>query len=70
MFSTLNEAVNKLIDGFFQQQEENRRLHKRCDDLQTELRDMQAKRVTEHEEFERLKETVLSSLQSKSVIKK
>lgn len=70
MFSTLNEAVNKLIDGFFQQQEENRRLHKRCDDLQTELRDMKAKRVTEHEEFERLKETVLSSLQSKSVIKK
>ncbi len=70
MFSTLNEAVNKLMDGFFQQQEENRRLHKRCDDLQTELRDMQAKQVTQHEEVERLKETVLSSLHSKSVIKK
>ena len=70
MFSVLNEAVNKLMDGFFQQQEENRRLHKRCDDLHTELRDMQARLVTEHEEFERLKETVLSSLHSKSVIKK
>lgn len=53
MFSVLNEAVNRLMDGFFQQQEENRRLHKRCDDLQTELREMQARLATEREELER-----------------
>ena len=53
MFSSLNEAVNKLMDGFFQQQEENRRLHKRCDELQTELRDMKARLATEHAEFDR-----------------
>jgi hypothetical protein len=53
MFSALNEAVNKLMDGFFQQQEENRRLHKRCDDLQEELREMKARLLLEHEEFER-----------------
>ena len=58
MFSVLNEAVNKLMDGFFQQQEENRRLHKRCDDLQKELREMQARLATEHEEFERRIEAV------------
>ena len=28
------------MDGFFQQQEENRRLHKRIDELQTELREI------------------------------
>jgi hypothetical protein len=60
MFSALNEAVNKLMDGFFQQQEENRRLHKRCDELQTELRDMQARLLLEHEEFERRIEAVSS----------
>jgi uncharacterized protein YdaU (DUF1376 family) len=53
MFSVLNEAVNKLMDGFFQQQEENWRLHKRIDKLQTELREMQARLTTEREEFER-----------------
>jgi hypothetical protein len=49
MFSALNEEVNKLRDGFFQQQEENRRLHKRCDDLQEELREMKARLLIEHE---------------------
>jgi hypothetical protein len=52
MFSSLNEAVNKLMDGFFQQQEENQRLNKRCDQLQTELRDMQSRLLIEHEEFD------------------
>jgi hypothetical protein len=52
MFSQLNEAVNKLMDGFFQQQEENQRLNKRCDELQNELRDMKARLLLEHEEFE------------------
>lgn len=65
MFSALNEAVNKLMDGFFQQQEENRRLHKRCDDLQTELRDMQARLATEHAEFERHIEHVEKDLSLK-----
>lgn len=41
------------MDGFFQQQEENRRLHKRCDELQNELREMKARLLFEHEEFER-----------------
>jgi uncharacterized protein YdaU (DUF1376 family) len=67
MFSAVKEAVNKLMDAFFQQQEENMRLHKRCDELQTELREIKAKLATEHEEFERFKETLL--LDSKSVIK-
>ena len=53
MFVVLNEAVDKHMDGFFQQQEENWRLHKRIDKLQTELRDMQARLTTEREEFER-----------------
>ena len=64
MFSALNEAVNKLMDGFFQQQEENRRLHKRCDELQEELRDMQAKQVTQHEEFERRIEAASKSFEN------
>ena len=52
MFSVLNEAVNTLMDGFFQQQEENRRLHKRIDELQTELREIQARLATERDEFD------------------
>jgi histidinol phosphatase-like PHP family hydrolase len=60
MFSALTEEVNKLRDGFFQQQEENRRLHKRCDELQNELREMQARLATEHEEFEGRVEAVFS----------
>lgn len=49
------------MDGFFQQQEENRRLHKRIDELQTELREMQARLATEREEFERRIDTVSKS---------
>jgi hypothetical protein len=60
MFSAINEAVNKLMDGFFQQHEENRRLHKRCDELQEELREMKARLLFEHEEFERRIEAVSS----------
>lgn len=65
MFSALNEAVNKLMDGFFQQQEENRRLHKRCDELQTELRDMKARMATEHEEFDKRFELVKNDVSNK-----
>ena len=49
--------MNKLMDGFFQQQEENRRLHKRCDELQEELREMKARLLIE---FERRVEAVSS----------
>jgi len=62
MFFQLNEAVNKLMDGFFQQQEENKRLHKRCDDLQSELREIQARLLTEHEEFDTLFDSASKSL--------
>jgi hypothetical protein len=62
MFSSLNEAVNKLMDGFFQQQEENRRLHKRCDELQEELREMKARLLIE---FERRIEHVEKDLSNK-----
>lgn len=53
MFSALHEAVNKLMDGFFQQQEENKRLNNRCDELQTELREIQTRLTADHAEFER-----------------
>ena len=48
------------MDGFFQQQEENKRLHKRCDELQNELREMKARLLLEHEEFERRVEAASS----------
>ena len=64
MFASLSEAVNKIVDGFFQQQEENNRLHKRCDELQKELREIKAMLLTEHEEFDQRIDSASKSFKS------
>lgn len=64
MISALHESVNKLMDGFFQQQEENKRLNKRCDELQTELRELQKRLTADHAEFERRIESASKSFEN------